>query len=1717
MTFEWTPSRKALVRIVAGATVIVLVATGVLTYRACLPGVAHKDGRAFAASLAPSSSDAMGVSPGSPFVLTLGEPVPLAAVRSAFSVEPAVEFTVRAADREGKVYRIEPKAPLEPDRVYRFRLALAGPDEPGYSWAFQVRGELRVVGTLPGNRSSYVPLQTGIEVEFSHGGVKDPTSFFDISPFVPGTWEGHRRTWVYVPAAPLRDATIYTCTVKKGLGVEGSDQTLAEDYVFSFETVSLQAPAKGPGYTFWVDTSAAEFPPTETPFFRAGFGWNDGDTSRAGPKVAVKVFRYKDAAAYVAGLGEREKIPWWASAGRQKFEPSTVGLAPALQADLDLQTVEGRTYLVLPEALPAGYYLAFFRVEPYTYYAWLQVTDLSSYLIEASNDTVLWFNSLAAGAPAAGVVVRPVDGGPPLGNSGQDGVARFPTPAVLTTPPSAAGEDSQSQARRWMGASKPFYVVARAPDGAESVINLVPGWYGLDEASRMAGDYWTYLFTDRPLYLPNDVVRFWGVLEPIDPGTSEIGQVDVVLGSSYAVWEGPFGGEPSTDVIASEPVSVLRHTFTGNVTLPNLRPGWYHLDLRKGDTVLASQYFEVATYTKPAYRLSLTAGKRAIFAGESVRFSLGASFFEGTPVPELRLDYSLSSGRSGSLVTDADGRASLDYTAPQGDPGYGVERRDSMYVSADLPEAGFIYANAGVRVFERDVAMRASLSQDAAGATIQARLNRVTLEWLNAAGATGGAAGATGGAAGSTGGAGEGPQPPELGYLGDPVAGREIKGQVFRIRWEARETGQYYDFVAKLVRKTYEYREVRDPVQTFAVTTDQSGVAAWSFVPEKGQSYLITLTSIDDKGRTIASDVSVYGEAYTWPQAEWHYYHLDAAGRDRPVYDIGETVTLAARDREASIPARPGGFLFYVARKGLGPVEVKDVPEYSFTFREDQVPNTNVGAVYFDGRYYNALWDIPVTYKYKMRELQVAVTTDKESYRPGDRVVVGVEVKDREGRPVGAEVNLSAVDEALFALSGQRVDLLGSLYSKRVWDYILLTRGSHEKRLAPGGGAEQGEGGGERKEFLDAAYFGSVTTGTDGKATVEFTLPDNLTSWRLTYQAFAPGVRAGSGSIDIPVRLPFFVGVSMNETYLSGDEPVVLARAYGSALASASPVSFVAKLARLGPDGKPESEKEVRAEGQAFRPIDLALGRLEKGRYSLKLTGTSAGAGAAAEGSELADTVVLPFEVVDTYLRVDRVDYYEVKEGLRVTGQPGELATLTFTDRERGKYLEMLWRLAGGGARADMRAAEAVARRLLVERFGYDETFLGPAPTASALLVYQQRGDGGIGLLPYADSNLELTAKIAALEAAAGVGFDRDGLRAYLGAAYDDEGATRERLIVALYGLAALGEPVLGDVQHLAAEPDLSVKEKLYTALALIELGDEEDARAVFSGVLEKYGDRVGPLLRLNVSRDPEEIIPATSLAAMVEAKLKLPDKLALFEYLLDNSPWEELNLLEAALFVEAALPAGPSEAARETLGLTLGPDGTNVKIEPGGSYTLVRRSADLPALTFSNVRGNVGLMVAYRGPIDLGRTHARAGEATLTRTYSVKGRATHTFGPGDLVKVTVSFKIFASAPEGSWQLVDFLPSGLKVVPRAYEVGMQDANLRCPIEVDGQKVTFSVYVEHPTDPKTGKVLSKEGSGTVTYYARVVSLGTSQADPAVLQHVKSGDIFAATEKDVVTIR
>lgn len=1567
----------------------------------------------------PTQADGAGVDISSQFMVKTSTYIDPKVVADNISIEPEVKFSVEEQNNANKIILI-PEKELESNKVYRFTLDLPGSNP--LKWAFQTKGEFKINGTLPHDKSTGVPTNTGIELVFSHANFEDIGKYFEISPKAKGHFERRKKTAVFVPDS-LQPGTVYTVKVKKGLKLADSDVALSEDMTFQFETQDPDQHNQNRDY-FEFFTNTIEFTGEAAPAIPLGYFNSDQD---AAPEVQVSLYKYQDAKDYIAGIRLKEQIPDWAYLNRNKYLAETKGLSEVQTFTANLRRLNGETFLEFPQSLSPGYYLSEVTLGNTVRQIWLQVTDLAVYTSVGENKILVWVNNLQGGKPVVNARINLLD-------SIEEAV----------TNEKGIGEIKTSQIEK-----TGVYIVVRSED-KEAVVSVRSNPFrpmaGSQGEKQDAQDYWKYLYLDRGLYQPDDTINFWGLVKGRDKDNKTPDQLSVTI----TKWQ-----EAQEVVVFDKQIKVNDHVFTGEVTLPNLIPGYYTLSAKVDDLIIVQRGFDVQTYTKPAYRILIEPEKKALFAGDTMEFKVSTTCFEETPVPNVKLKYNLD--KSGELITDNEGQSVLSYTPEYRSEDYGPVQNRYLYLNANLPESGEISAGTSVFVLNNDIRINAEGKRSNKKGQITIQADKLTVDKVNR---------------------GEAEPWDDDAFIAGKASGIPVTVSVFRQEWDQVEDGEYYDFINKTVVKKYRYQERKVPVEKNRVITDRNGKANFSFAVENKKSYLVQLTGQDTKGNQTKTEIYLSGGDHPeLPGYSWHY--LDDGKSGGKKYRPGDEVLLTMVNNENPVPDRAGGFLFYTAQKGIMDYQVQDSGAYKGVFSSQHIPNYWVQGVYFDGKTYYEATEYLAAFDTQEKALQVQISANKNEYRPGEKVYLTVNVRDGEGRPVSAEVNLSLVDEALFMLSYDEVNLLNSLYGDFLRSGIIMTASTHKNPTNYyGGGAEQGgEGGSGRQDFKDTAFFETITTGRDGKGTASFTLPDNLTSWRLTYQAVTKELEGASGTKNIKVRLPFFVDMVLNNSFLSGDQPIVNIRSLGSELDENTEVKYQVRV-----KGKEEIYNE-RLVSKAFVQMPVQLPALGEGEYEITVT---------AEGAGKQDKLTRSFRVVKSYLTQEKVDYVILTGESKFEVSTNKPVTLTFTDANRSQYLSALCTLAyGKGSRIEHKLVPKIAVDLL--RTYYQDFKYDPALPEENLASYQTQ-DGGIAVLPYGSSDLEVSSQIAPW---AEENFDMEGLKAYFYNLINDPKETRERGIIALYGLASLGEPVLHEVEVALQEKDLNPKEQIYIILSLTKLGNEQPARKLLKEFLKVYGKADGPYMYINAEGDKTELVKISALAAIAGERLMFEEGNKLHKYVMENPPQDELAYLEQITFLQENL----TKLTQEETGFTYILQGKkkNIQLAPGETFSLMLTPDKLKLLAFENIKGEVGVTSAYQSTFNSSREDSQ--DVSLAKDYLVAGKSTRQLLKNDLVEVKISWNIGGKAPNGVYRITDYLPSGLKAVEKPYQWGVVRSNLGWPVKIDGQRVEFLV---------TGK-------GDLTYYARVVNPGSFTGENSVIQHIQSGKIFSVTARDKVEIK
>ena len=108
--------------------------------------------------------------------------------------------------------------------------------------------------------------------------------------------------------------------------------------------------------------------------------------------------------------------------------------------------------------------------------------------------------------------------------------------------------------------------------------------------------------------------------------------------------------------------------------------------------------------------------------------------------------------------------------------------------------------------------------------------------------------------------------------------------------------------------------------------------------------------------------------------------------------------------------------------------------------------------------------------------------------------------------------------------------------------------------------------------------------------------------------------------------------------------------------------------------------------------------------------------------------------------------------------------------------------------------------------------------------------------------------------------------------------------------------------------------------------------------------------------------------------------------------------------------------------------------------------------------------------------------------------------GLSDIVKVTLTPNFTANAPDGYYEITDCLPAGLRYIENS---SSRSTGLSTPIYHDSERLVFGYYYSKKT---------KQNS--ITYYARVASIGEYIADSAVMNHYNSGSLVLTKQERLI---
>jgi len=988
------------------------------------------------------------------------------------------------------------------------------------SWAINTYPLPAVSGTVPFNGQRDVPVWQGITINFT--APVDGDTIADrvtVDPPLQGETYGYFSTWdnSYVISAYFEPQTQYTVTVQPGIS-DSFGNVISTPYSFSFTTGDLDpgVTLNTPGFYGIYNANV----PTELFVTYRNVSTIDFTLASLTPPQFASLLN-PDSGGYIGDYlpNENDVIRRWsieADAPRNEQAFARVALAE------DGGALPPGIYALVVDAPEIEGWIRHFLV----------VSSASMAYKTTFDESLVWLTTFDGADPVAGATVEFYDD-----EFNRVGSGRTGADGVLIAPVGSRSSLWDVQYALWQEQGSFALALSTWSDDLDP---WVLGYNGRFETQH----YTTYIYTDRPIYRPGQEVHFKGILRARNDMTYSIAPDASVPISIY---------NERGDIIYEEDLPVNEMgTFEGTLTLGSEAGlGYYGIQ-----TLLGDQYysigFQVAEYRPPDFQVQVTAASDQVVAGDVLDMTVDASFFFGGPVSEAEVSWNLLAedyyfdyqgpGRysffdytydqylysaqfvpgfgalvdSGSGVTDQDGQFSIRPPARLGDTG--APRRMTFEATVTDLEGRPVSGRTSVIVHPAQFYVGVQPREYVSMAGQQTFADLIVVDWDS-----------------------------------QPVVNHEVSVELVRRVWNSVLEEDEFG------RTAYTWVAQDTPVSDrIVVTTDSQGHAEVSFTPPDGGVYVIKATVEDDAGRRQRSAGYLWvssGNYIAWRQTNTYITDVIA---DATSYSPGDTAEVlitspwAGEDVQALITIERGSILSSV---------VVPMPTNSYVYRVpitgELAPTVYVTALIVRGGGAEGVADFRIgTTRLAVepveQTLDLTVTPDREQVGPGEQVTYTVETRDFAGTPVDAEVSLALVDLAVLQLAPPNVGpIVDAFYGEQglgvrtAMPLALLVDRLTQSLLDQGKGG--GGGGGDgffelRENFQDtAAWVARLRTGETGSTQVTFTLPDNLTTWRLDARGVTADTLVGQVERDIIATRPLIVRPITPRFFVAGDQVTLLA------------------------------------------------------------------------------------------------------------------------------------------------------------------------------------------------------------------------------------------------------------------------------------------------------------------------------------------------------------------------------------------------------------------------------------------------------------------------------------------------------------------------------------------------------------------------------------------------
>lgn len=1582
-----------------------------------------------------TKTNEQGIDKTSSFVLTSKTNVDVDDLRKSIKIEPETKYEINKIS--DKKIEIVPASKLDGNSVYRISV---NDKETIYSWAFQTKKDLIVVNTVPYNESKWVPVNTGIELSFSLTGIKNIEQYFTIEPSVKGEFKEDNDTIIFIPKESLNEGTQYTITIKKGLELENSDEKLNEDYVFSFVTEGVESQAR-------LD-----------PFCNIYYKNNKFVSGYVSSEIlenecTINIFKYntfedfeRNVHIYQKELCFNEKL----------LEDTTLSLIKTINETAYTHKYGYREIQLfeLPEDLDKGYYLVEVKYPDVdAAYSFVQLNDIMLYTM---NTTEKNFVMAVDGADSKGIDSADVFcNGDFIGKTDKDG--------VLVYDFQIDNKDSQS------------YTMTVKKDGYNSFIlfdNIYyeynyMGYYNYNYISKYE-DALKYFDIDRVKYLPTDRISFWGFLNCRDKETPKHLRADFIDGRTGIVMQSK---ELSLTDIG---------TYEGYFEFEDIPTSFCTIHIYDGDDLVSSDYIDIVSYSKPIGRLEGSLTKKYVYSGDDVYYNVSSLFNDGTEYSNLDVMFSTycysryaieNKSQSEEFTTDDNGKyAQLIDTKIKSNSW----RPETLNVTCvnDNAEDSQIKCSDFLYVFPKDKMLE-----------IEQNINKedefdilfhelvISDKYI------------------------------ESGSFED-LRGAALTDKIHVEIEESysvlNEVGQEYDYINKVNVKKYERKYIENCVYDSDVNVENGKLTFTIPNYNSDRQYTVTATYEDGIGGIIESQTVGYS-IRRYYEEDGYDIETTNLSRDDYKYRVGDNVGFKLKYNDEYVQDTDGDRLVvFMLRNGLIDYKIVDTTQLNQIFKSEYVPNIQLRGLYLKNGYMHDIEYISGLYfDNSQRKIDFEVSTDKKSYKPGDEVTLKIKAFDENKKPVTADINISVVDEAYFDVFPKEVDTLNNIYSYVYNDGIYNTYMSNDGDFRQELGAEKGGCGDEsamylRDDFKDTSAFKTVTTNKNGEVEYKFKLPDNLTTWRITYQAISDELYAGSGKYNISCSIPYFVDVIAADKYLVDDIPSISIRTFGDNAIAGDSVNYDITVKNK----LTNEEKEYSETGKIGEYKNIDFDKLPIGDYELYVYSKSNGN---------TDGIKKDFSIVESTVYFNNREHYKITQDT-VLDKVYSNAVLTLFNESDSMFYNSLNDISNAsGRRLDQSVASLLASKYVYDNFQCGEN-ISNEKILSELFKYYNN-DNGFKMFTYSKESIELTALIADL---CNDEFVDKSISKILNRTLSNSKQYTTDIAAALWGLSNYREPKLLTVYDLLENHDVELRDKIYLSLALAEYGDYENSYKYYKEIYDEHVVVKSDCLYVNGNKNELDSYELTALMAILGCKLSdYENSDNMFKYIYLYPSKYTLSNLEQLAYIKCRNIMELDEIKKLFGEVTVEINGKKNKY----TLKLFERAyisiplEDVENVRFSNINGDVACFVDALGNKDSLEKN-KTNRYSFDVSYKPINSSTvskDTYKQGDIIQVTITPKISSEVEYLFYELTYVVPSNFRYI----HVGDGKESY---VNQNGQRLT-STYFYWNGSSINGMDNESKLTNAV-FYIQAVQEGEYTVDYTVMKDLVGSDLYYVEKNKMV---